>query len=185
MIEIYFTKNKDVYRKAEILIARKLNRAFTILRTKNGKPYIEGDPLYFSITHSNGRALIAICDKPVGVDMELYDTNGRLKNYKHVLSRFTEREKKQIDENFECFFLNWVCKEAYIKMNGGTLARDLKRLEYAYDKLYVDGREADCGYAVVTGYRTGAYAVCAKGYSDCELCECPFKLFRIRKGEKL
>lgn len=185
MLEIYRTKNKAVHRKTEILLERKSGKSLEIKRTKNGKPYIEGAPLFFSISHSQGLALIAICDKPVGIDLEPYARGGRLKNHEHVLNRFTEREKIWIGDSLAFFFLSWVCKEAFIKMKGGSLAHDLKRLEYADYKLYVDGREADCGYAARTDLRVGAYAVCAEGYSDDELSYCPIKLFRLRKGEKL
>ena len=36
-----------------------------LARTENGKPYIDGNPLYFSLSHSGKHGVIAVCDKPV------------------------------------------------------------------------------------------------------------------------
>ena len=185
MLELYWTKNKDLHRKVEILIERKLGKHFTINRTENGKPYIEGNPFYFSISHSLDHAVIALCDKPIGVDLEYYDKEGRLKNYNHVINRFTEREKNWINEAFVYFFINWVSKEAYIKMLGGTLAHDLKRLEYYDHRLYCDGAEVNCGHTVMADFGAGIYAVCAEGYTREQLSDCHIRLFRLKKGEKI
>lgn len=184
MLEIYWTKRENVHRKVEILLERKLGKNLEIKRTENGKPYIVGNPLYFSVSHSSGRAMIALCDKPVGVDLEIYDKDGRLKNFKHVLSRFSEREQKWIDGSFVFFFLSWVSKEAYVKMIGGTLAHDLQRLEFYDYNLYCDGKKID-GQAVMAHFTAGTYALCAEGYSRERLSECPVIRFRLRKGERI
>lgn len=184
MLELYWTVNSDLHRKVEILLSRKL-KSFEIKRTPNGKPYIEDNPLYFSISHSHNHAVIAICDKPVGIDLEFYDKDGRLKKYTSILKRFTEREKQEIGDCFAKFFINWIIKEAYIKMTGGTLAADLKKLEYTGRKLYFDGREVTCGYVPVANFSAGIFAVCAEGYTEDEIFYSPIKLFRLRKGEKI
>lgn len=184
MLEIYRTKNKDVHRKTEILLKRKLSGGFTVRRTENGKPYVDGNPLYFSVSHSSDRALIALCDRPVGIDLEYYDKDDRLKNFGHILNRFTDREKQWINGSFVFFFLNWISKEAYIKMIGGTLAKDLKRLEFFDYTLYCDGKKVD-GHTVMADLTTGPYAVCAEGYTRKQLSDCPVKQFRLQKGEMI
>ena len=90
MIEVYYTKNEFVHRKAEILIERKLGKGFEIKRNENGKPYVSGNPVYFSISHSAGRAMIALSDKPVGIDLEFY----RPRKFEHILKRLSARERK-------------------------------------------------------------------------------------------
>lgn len=179
MIEIYRTENAFLYEKVKILLGRKLTD-FEIKKTPDGKPFIEGDPLCFSISHSGKRALIAICDRAVGVDLETVDV--RPKNYAHILSRLTPRERAQTD-GYEKFLLNWVSKEAYIKMLGGTLARDLKRLEYYNGDLYCDGAPVGCGHACFSDGKTGVFAVCAEGYTRKELEKAKVKQFRLRKEE--
>lgn len=175
MIEVYYTKNEFVHRKAEILIGRKLGKGFEIKRNENGKPYVSGNPVYFSISHSAGRAMIALSDKPVGIDLEFY----RPRKFEHILKRLSARERKWIDGNFIYFFLGWVSKEAYVKMKGGTLAQYLKRLEYFEYSLYCDGEKYE-DTAVLADFAAGIYALCAEGS-----IEHTTKRFKLRKGEKL
>ena len=165
MLEIFWTENKSVYEKLEILLARRLQGNFEIARTANGKPYIEGNPLFFSLSHGGDSAVIAISDKPVGVDIE------EIKERKiaSVLSNFTERERQEIKDSLTAFYTNWTVKEAYIKLNGGTLAHDLKRLEYFGNTLYCDGEEVDCGYDIRLHGKKFLCAVCAEGYSQEEI----------------
>lgn len=182
MIELYWTKNKDVYAKLKVLLARKLGYKPNILRTANGKPYIDGNPLHFSITHSRDHAAIAICDKPIGVDMEFYD---RERKISHVLARFSQNERDEIGDCMPFFYINWMIKEAYIKMIGGTLAHDLKRLEYYGKKLYVDGKESDCSVVALADFSAGLYALCSADYTYSEISSAHMKLFRLKKGESL
>lgn len=156
MLKLYWTKNETVDKKTELLLARNMGGNFEIKRTPRGKPYIEGNPLYFSITHSKSFAAIAVSECPVGVDMELFGD----RKFESVLSRFSERERVEINGNPLLFLKNWVSKEAYIKMTGGTLARDLKRLEYFEETLYLDGKKTHCGLKILPFSDKGLIAVC-------------------------
>ncbi len=135
MFKLYKTKNENVYEKLKNLCGD-----FEIKRTENGKPYFEDSPLCFSVSHSGDTALIAVCDLPIGVDLELI----RQRNFEATLKRFTQREQDEIGGDTLKFLKNWTAKEAYIKMLGGTLAEDLKRLEFVDGKLFSDGIKADC-----------------------------------------
>lgn len=151
MLKIYKTENERVYEKLKKL----LNTDCEIKRTENGKPYIEGAE--FSITHTGGTALIAISDKPVGIDAEMI----KELNYSSILQRFTLREQAEIDCT-AAFLKNWVVKEAYIKKLGETLAHCLKRLEYFGGNLFSDGKKVNCNiYCRAHGGLI--YAVCADG----------------------
>lgn len=108
-----------------------------ILRTKNGKPYINA-PLFFSLAHSGRRAVIAVCDKPVGVDLELYKKKSRYA----VSSRFSLRERGEIKSERD-FLKHWTVREAFVKAIGGTLFSYLKGLEFFGGDLYLDGRKQD------------------------------------------
>lgn len=181
MIELFRTENRNLHEKVKILLARRIGTDFQICKNPNGKPYVAGNPVYFSLSHSRDLALIALCDSPVGVDLEIHDST---RKFRHVLSRFTENEREEIGGEF-CFFVqNWTMKEAYIKMTGGSLARDLKRLEYYGGRLYLDGRPADCGYVAESDRPAGmTYAVCAEGTSFGQCSAVPFQQFRLQKGE--
>lgn len=160
MLDIYLTENVSVHEKLKSVIERRLGSAVEIKRTESGKPFIEGNPLYFSLSHSAGSAMLALCDRPVGIDLEAV---GRRHGFLHILSRFTERERGQINRR-EDFLSNWVSKEAYIKMTGGTLARDLKKLEYYGGALYCDGIRVN-GSALGTAPGI-IYSVCTNAPTD-------------------
>ena len=149
------TTPKSVYSTIENIIAPLICGKYELLRTPNGKPYIEGSPLHFSITHSGNIAFIATANVPVGVDFELI----RERNITATLNRFTVREKNYIANRLEKFYENWVAKEAFIKMLGQTLATHLKRLEYFDGKLYSDGIRQYVSIRHISG---GICAVCLK-----------------------
>lgn len=158
MLELYLTESRCVHDKLNLLLERRLGKNFEIKRTENGKPYVEGNELYFSLSHSAGGAIIALCDKPVGIDFESFEKN---RSFAHLLTRFTDRERQFTQGRYDLFLMNWVSKEAYIKLIGGTLARDLKRLEYYGSALYCDGQKVN-GHTV-TQIPAGVYSVCTEG----------------------
>lgn len=96
---------------------------------EKGKPYIKGNPLYFSISHSGSFVACAIDSRPVGIDIEAY------RNIPDTLAkRFcTEEELLFIFEksdkiNVKKFFSVWTAKEAYLKCTGEGLSGGLKSI---------------------------------------------------------
>jgi 4'-phosphopantetheinyl transferase len=91
---------------------------------KEGKPRLI-KPLSnatFNISHSNGRALIAISqDREVGIDIEYTRTNI---DFDGIARRFWSHEDQQILYSYtnlkrkEVFYQGWVRKEAYLKARG-------------------------------------------------------------------
>ena len=67
----------------------------------NGKPYAEGNPFYFSLSHSGDYAVCAISDSPVGVDIE---------QERQLSAPFRKRFARDI--------LEWTKKEAKGKLTG-------------------------------------------------------------------
>ncbi len=111
-----------------------IRRPFKIVRTPEGKPYIPGNPVYFSVSHSGSRTAVAVTDCPVGIDIELYPSG---KPYEHILEHMSSRERADIHGEKD-FLIHWTIKEAYIKMVGSTLAQMYRDLEYtgAHGLLY-------------------------------------------------
>ena len=134
MIELYLCKD-DVHERLNGILNKKLAQPFEILKTENGKPYIEGNPLYFSLSHSCDRGLVAISDKPVGVDIEIFKDKLR----KSVIERFSAREQAEI-ENERDFLIHWTAREAYVKLYGLTIAKMWKRVEFFGGNIYIDGQ---------------------------------------------
>ena len=154
MLEIYFTEACSVNEKLNELLSGRIPFPFKISKTENGKPYIEGNPLFFSVSHSKSKAIIALCDKPVGVDMEVITD----RKYNAVISRLCAEETDEI-KTLTDFLKHWTVREAYIKMSGYTIAEKFKLLKYVNGKLYDEKKEAGCEITVKTGGEY-VYAVC-------------------------
>lgn len=156
MKKLYLTDKENLYKRLDDILNRLLHVPFEIKRTENGKPYIEGNPLFFSIAHSGERALIAVCDKSVGVDLELF----KEKKHSAVLESLPANERAEIISDKD-FLFHWTAREAFIKMRGGTLAADLKHIEFIGGKIYFYGVEQQCK-VVRHNLDFGVAAVCVE-----------------------
>lgn len=136
MTEVFFTTAEDVHEKLSELIYNRLHHPFKLLKTGNGKPYIEGNEVYFNLTHTGGLAFIAIASSPIGIDAELICEKERAS----VKSRLSDRELAIIKSE-EDFLKNWTAKESYVKFLGEKIAVYFKRLEYLDGKMFLDGKE--------------------------------------------
>ncbi|MBD5632434.1 MAG: 4'-phosphopantetheinyl transferase superfamily protein [Clostridia bacterium] len=138
MTSIYLEKAESVHDRLYEILSAALNAPVEIKRTENGKPYLEGNPLFFSISHSGEKAVICVDESPVGIDLELY------KNKRHmpVIERFSDEEQAEILSEKD-FLYHWTAREAFIKMRGGTLANDLKSTAYYGGNLYFEGERQD------------------------------------------
>lgn len=99
----------------------------------NGKPYIEGLPIHYNISHSGEWLIACFSNKEVGVDIERI----REPNYS-VAKKFFSEEEFSILENEreeikkkELFFKIWTAKEAYVKMLGSGIY-------YSFNKFTVN-----------------------------------------------
>ena len=147
MIRIHFTSKEDLHGLTHRLLSEELGRPVDIARTPEGKPYVEGNEIYFSLSHSGQKGVVAINDTPVGVDLEYFGE----RDYPAVLSRYTEREKQEI-LTVEDFIRHWTAKEAFIKMHGYTLACAFKHTEYFGGRIFFKGEEQPCE---ITHYKLG------------------------------
>ncbi len=92
----------------------------------HGKPFVSGVPLSFNLSHSAGKALLAVCWKRhLGVDLEQMrpaaDLSALAERY------FAPAEADEIRtmpsaEQVDAFYRCWTRKEAYIKARGEGLA---------------------------------------------------------------
>ena len=77
-----------------------------------GKPFFPGiRDLYFNISHSHGAVVVALHDKPVGVDVE-------------KLRPAPKRLSAGMDDRD--FFRRWTKMEATVKKRGGSIAAILR-----------------------------------------------------------
>ncbi len=154
MLRLYFTDNINVHGKLNGILCAMLGKPYEIKTAATGKPYIEGDPLFFSLSHSGGRAVIAISDKPVGVDAEALSE----RKHESILKRFSLAERAEITSLRE-FLAHWVVREAYAKFCGDGIFKKFKLLEYVGGELNDGGKAVPC--IITVNEKDGlVYALC-------------------------
>lgn len=147
---IKLTRDKKAleHNSAYNLLFRMLNESFgienpKILRTHNGKPYVDIEGVHFSISHTDGLVVCAVSDLPVGVDCEKLTRKTDVRIDSFANRYFTKNEKALLsssDNKRLAFFKIWCGKEATIKKLGGTIAY-LKRIdttEENFQYIYMD-----------------------------------------------
>ncbi len=109
----------------------------TILKTENGKPYIENSNVHFSISHTNGLVACVVSDMPIGVDAEKLLTKSTEEIQKFAKRFFVENEFNLLKKgNFSSteFFKIWTGKEATIKKHGSTMS-EIKKIDITKENL--------------------------------------------------
>ena len=140
-------RRREILRKADV-DQRKLSLAGDVLakrailelsggretpifaKGENGKPYCINYPYHFNISHSKKYTVVAVSDKPIGVDIEVIRPFSASAAAKYL----TEEEKNYIvlddipEKRNERFFKLWCAKEAYLKLIGTGLKGGIKTL---------------------------------------------------------
>jgi len=129
-----------IFRRAllRILLGEKLSmppEKIEFRRQPQGKPFLAGHDLNFSLTHSKNQVLIAISpDKEVGIDLEWLDIDF---DYPAITAKeFTPKEKQAI-RTHEDFYRTWVTKEAIGKALGVGITQDFNQLDATQNPLKV------------------------------------------------
>jgi 4'-phosphopantetheinyl transferase len=97
----------------------------------HGKPFLDGSPWRFNLSHSHGIRLLAVAHGlEVGVDIERIRP---LRRRAALLARcFTARERARLEEAPDRELLrHWAAKEALVKAIGRGIAYGLGRIEIA------------------------------------------------------
>ena len=136
MEKIFYT-DKRTFSSSEETVEYLLRTYFymksvDLSRTENGKPFIKGNALYFSVAHTNNQIFVVFSDKNVGLDVELSNRNI---NFLPIIKKFSNSEQVEIS-SCEDFIRHWLVKEAAVKWLGGTLAHDLYKLDYVAQQLF-------------------------------------------------
>lgn len=111
---------------------------FNVAAGKHGKPYFTNHPeLFFNLSHSGNYAVCIISDKDCGIDIE----GGRNIKLNVAKRFFSEREylwitdTSDISEQKKRFFRIWTLKEAYAKLTGMGIAKEISEVEYIEDSI--------------------------------------------------
>ncbi len=92
----------------------------------SGKPYVEGNSVYFSISHSDNIVFCALSEFPIGVDIERIRPITK-SAWKRI---FTDSELDYLSssrneaEKLRRFFTLWTRKEAVFKIDGTSPRQD-------------------------------------------------------------
>lgn len=105
----YVSQKEQIIR--EILLKEYNIINYEIKYTENGKPYIDGNEVYFSISHDKDLLLIVFDERPVGADIQFYRQINN--NLKKVLLIDSDDSKEIIN--------NFSAREAVIKLEGKRL----------------------------------------------------------------
>jgi 4'-phosphopantetheinyl transferase len=102
-----------------------------------GKPYLNDVPLYFNVSHSSDRALIAIAsEREIGVDIEQIRPEVEAEE---IANRFFSTEERNALHNLpsealeRAFFGCWTRKESYVKARGDGLSLQLNEFAVSVD----------------------------------------------------
>lgn len=95
----------------------------------HGKPYLDGHPLRFNLSHSGDWSVLALAaGTELGIDLE---HARRVKRRTALLERsFTDGERQRLAGGGDAAFLRyWAAKEALVKAIGRGIAYGLKQIE--------------------------------------------------------
>lgn len=106
--------------------------ALQFVRNPSGKPALTGidTPIDFNLTHSGGRAVLAVATQPIGVDLEARRDD---RSVMEIAERFfygaelASIRAQPVDQQNTMFFRFWVAKEAVLKAEGIGLGYPLDR----------------------------------------------------------
>ncbi len=141
-------QNADEMLMGEILAMSAIKNVFQIpfsrqiiIEDSFGKPYLRDFPnIHFNISHCSGFVVCAVCDKPVGVDVQqitpfLLPVAKRICNEKELLQI---SESKNADSDFTKL---WTMKEAALKLKGTGIAKgDFKS---CLEGVYTESKKTD------------------------------------------
>lgn len=88
---------------------------------ERGKPYFEGSPLHFSISHSKNHAFCALSERPVGIDAEELDRRISPRLAEKILSPNEKLRYDAAQDKPLTLLKFWVLKEASVKLTGEGL----------------------------------------------------------------
>ncbi len=128
-----------------------------IIKGTHGKPYVENNPFYFSISHCKGLVIAAVGESELGADCELIRPHDL-----RVLERVAnENEKQRIMSSSDTareFFRLWTMKEAFVKMLGIGIGYPLKTIDTSKEDIITADGEKE--YSPVYFVCKDKFAVC-------------------------
>jgi len=102
-----------------------------ILTEDNGRPYVKGNPVFFSVSHTADILVMAVDSHTVGIDVELM----KERNFAKLSSWFFG----ECIPDREAFYKRWTCFEAGLKLAGLPLfSKPVPAPEYLHSQVLGD-----------------------------------------------
>ncbi len=101
-----------------------------LAQSETGKPYFEGFPLHFNLSHTDTLVCAALSDSPVGIDAQTLTTPSDAVA-RRVLSEAELRLLAEAQDKATFFTRLWTLKEAFAKRTGEGLSRGFSSLDFA------------------------------------------------------
>lgn len=130
MLKIFIAKNYSTQNIIDFAFEKSVKLSYD----SYGKPSVDNGK-EIGVTDSNGFKVLAVYDKPIGIDIELMKERDYLKIAKR---HFSEKEIEMIEKgNKNTFYRLWTAKEAYTKYLGkGFTFESIDNIEKQFNIKY-------------------------------------------------
>ena len=115
---------------------------------ERGKPYFEGHPIHFSITHTPNHVFCALSHRPIGIDAEELDRKFSLRVADKILSPTEKAQLEAATNKSRALLTFWVLKEAAGKCSGQGINANPNQTAFTLDDPRVTEQEG-CLVAIV------------------------------------
>ena len=104
-----------------------------------GKPHLKNQAVYFNISHTLNKVIIAISNQEVGVDIESATREFKSRQYEKLFSKGELRDLEKVNYDNLSLMTTWVKKEAYLKYLGKGITTSLSSFDTSnLDYLFLD-----------------------------------------------
>lgn len=125
-----------------------------LVRGQHGAPSLKDRTKYFSLSHSDSVTVLAVSDKPIGVDIEVEDFG---RDPEHIVERFfppsfrQQVQQASAEEKQEIFLECWTKLEAALKADGRGLTVPREDFEELLTRYYYETFHHDtCTLSIAT-----------------------------------
>lgn len=129
----------------------------TIEKTAAGKPFLVGQPVHISVSHTKGFVCCAVSDSPVGVDCEHYRKPSESAMRRVCTPRELEDIRRAADPSAR-FLMYWTLKESISKKRGVGLRESFRQYEITIE----DGKPVCDGHTLRFEERGGFFLAAAE-----------------------
>jgi phosphopantetheinyl transferase len=111
-------KRKQEWLSCRVMLERMVGRFVPVLYNGNGAPYVEGEKINISFSHTTGFAAVLIGDDSENVGIDIEKRSSRVLKVKHKFLSEDELSFIDTEKESDHLMICWCAKEALFKMMG-------------------------------------------------------------------